>query len=87
MKRLLEKYKKDTLTLKELQSLRDQTQDMNDEELEQMFLNDWVASGQDRFEADLIDFDQMEKSIEHMLWVEDKPAQVFTLRTSHSRNC
>ena len=79
MKRLLEKYKKDTLTLKELQSLRDQTQDMNDEELEQMFLNDWVASGQDRFEADLIDFDQMEKSIEHMLWVEDKPAQVFTL--------
>ena len=53
MKRLLEKYKKDTLTLKELQSLRDQTQDMNDEELEQMFLNDWVASGQDRFEADL----------------------------------
>lgn len=48
MKRLLEKYKKNTLSLKELQILRDQTQELKDEELEKMFLDDWV-----NFEKDM----------------------------------
>ncbi len=79
MKRLLEKYKKNTLSLKELQILRDQTQELKDEELEKMFLDDWVNFEKDMPEADSFDFDRMQKTIETKLWIGDKSTNTFTL--------